>query len=68
MTSAPAKLSAQKLPSVEKKFGGLLEPRSSNLVTRLAFHQDDAGVIAQTRTVGERANVIEQALGGGVCS
>ena len=39
-----------------------------NIVTRLTLHQDDAGVIAQTRTVGERADVIEQALGGGVGS
>ena|SRR5271163_2930234 len=51
--SAATKLSAQSYPERKKKLGLPLEPRSSDLMTRLALHQDDAGVIVQTRAVGE---------------
>ena len=42
--------------------------QSAAAAIELTLYQDDAGVIAQARTVGKRAHIFEEALGGGVCS
>jgi hypothetical protein len=41
--------------------------QSAAAAIELTLYQDDAGVIAQARTVGKRAHIVEDAFGRGVC-